>query len=175
MDNTASYADESPSHVDDITEDGEEFDTLVGIVGDGVVGAAGGIVGTALLTVVLLVAESLGAFSRESFAFLTRMIGLEGIGPPILVGYVLVLLGGMVPWPLLFASLKEYLPGRRDPVKGIFFGGAIWTGFVGAFYTGQTGTALVLYLVLTLVGHALYGVGLGLVFDYFVSRPDSIV
>lgn len=166
---------QNPRHVDDATEDGEEFDTLIGIVGDGVVGAAGGLAGTAALTVGLLIAESFGAFSRDSFALLTEMVGLEEYVPPILFGYLLFLAGGMIPWPLLFASLKEYLPGRSDPVKGAFFGAAIWTGFVLAFYTGQTGTALALYVVLTFMAHVFYGLSLGAVFNYFMTRPDSIV
>ncbi len=169
------HAEEGPSHVDDITEEGEEFDNLIGIVGDGVIGAAGGLVGTACLTVGLLIAESVGAFDRESFALLTEMVGLEELVPPVLFGYLLLLLGGMFPWPLLFASLKEYLPGRSDPAKGAFFGGAIWTGFVMAFYTGQSGTALILYVVLTFLAHVFYGVGLGAVFNYLATRPDSIV
>ena len=81
----------------------------------------------------------------------------------------------MVPWPLLFASLKNYLPGKSSPISGAFFGAAMWTGFVLAFYTGQTGLSLVLYAVLTLVAHVVYGIGMGAVFDYFETRPDSIV
>ena len=169
------HRDEAPTHVDDITEEGEEFDNLIGIVGDGVIGAAGGLVGTACLTVGLLIAESVGAFDREAFGLLTEMVGLEEFVPPVLFGYVLFLVGGMIPWPLLFASLKEYLPGRSDPEKGAFFGGAIWTGFVMAFYTGQTGTALALYIGLTFLAHVFYGIGLGAVFNYLATRPDSIV
>ncbi len=153
----------------------EEFDSVLGIVGDGIVGAAGGLVGTALMTVVLLIAESLGAFDREAFALLTRLVGLEEVVPPVLFGYVIFLGGGMFPWPLLFASLEQYLPGEWEPVRGAFFGAAIWTGFVLAFHTEQTGVSLVLYVVLTLLAHLVYGAGLGLVFDYFSSRPDSIV
>lgn len=166
---------ETPSHVDDVTDDDEEFDTLIGIIGDGIVGAVGGLAGTASLTVGLVIAESLGAFDRESFALLTRMVGLDGLVPEILFGYLLLLAGGMVPWPLLFASLKEYLPGEADPVKGAFFGAAIWTGFVGAFYTGQSGLMFVLYVVLTFLAHVFYGLSLGAVFNYFMTRPDSIV
>jgi len=165
-DTTARY-DEAP--------DNSEFDSLVGVIGDGVVGAAGGIVGTALATVVLLVAESFGVFDRAGFAALTEMVGVTPYVPEVLFGYVLFLIGGMIPWPLLFASLKEYLPGGSDPIKGAWFGGAIWTGFVLAFYTGQGGILLVGYVVLTLLAHVAYGLGLGLVFNYFVTRPDSIV
>jgi hypothetical protein len=166
---------DNPGHVDDVTDEDEEFDTLIGIVGDGVVGAAGGLVGTAMLTVGLLIAETFNAFSRDSFAFLTRMVGLEAYVPAVLFGYLLFLVGGMVPWPLLFASLKEYLPGGSDPVKGAFFGVAIWTGFVGAFYTGHSGAQFALYVVFTLLAHVSYGIGLGAVFNYFMTRPDSIV
>jgi len=51
----------------------------------------------------------------------------------------------------------------------------MWTGFVLAFYTDQSGLTLVLYAVLTLIAHVVYGIGLGAVFNYFSTRPDSIV
>ncbi|WP_254273196.1 DUF6789 family protein [Haloarcula marina] len=155
--------------------DNEEFDSLAGILADGVVGAAGGLVGTAMMSVVFLIAQSLGAFSFADFAILTDLVGLTGYVPEVLFGYFIFLGGGMFPWPLLFAALKEYLPGRSDAVSGAFFGGAMWTGFVLAFYTGQSGLTLVLYAVLTFVAHVVYGVGLGAVFNYFATRPDSIV
>ncbi|MBX0295415.1 DUF6789 family protein [Haloarcula nitratireducens] len=155
--------------------DSEEFDSLRGILADGVVGAAGGLVGTAMMTVVFLIAQSLGAFDLSDFAILTELVGLSGVVPEVLFGFFIFLGGGMFPWPLLFAALKEYLPGRTDPVSGAFFGAAMWTGFVLAFYTGQTGLSLVLYAVLTLVAHVVYGMGLGAVFNYFATRPDSIV
>ena len=165
---------EEPMNDESVT-DGEEFDSIAGIIGDGIVGAAGGLVGTAMSTVVLLIAQSLGAFNLTDFAILTELVGLEGYVPPVLFGYVMFLGGGMFPWPLLFASLKAYLPGQSSPISGAFFGGAMWTGFVLAFYSGQSGLGLVLYAVLTLVAHVVYGFGLGAVFDYFATRPDSIV
>ena len=155
--------------------DNSEFDSLIGIIGDGVVGAAGGLVGTALATVVLFIADSVGAFDMERLAALTEMVGLTEYVPAVLFGYVLFVLGGTFPWPLLYASLKEYLPGGSDPAKGAWFGGAIWTGFVLAFYSGEAGLMLVGYVVLTLLAHVVYGIGLGLVFNYLATRPDSIV
>ncbi|MBX0322910.1 hypothetical protein EGH21_07695 [Halomicroarcula sp. F13] len=165
---------EDPMNDDSVAES-EEFDNLRGILADGVVGAAGGLVGTAMMSVVFLIAQSLGAFSLSDFAILTELVGLTGYVPEVLFGYVMFLGGGMFPWPLLFASLKEYLPGQSDPISGAFFGAAMWTGFVLAFYTGQSGLALVLYAVLTLAAHVVYGIGLGAVFNYFATRPDSIV
>jgi len=159
----------------DAVAEANEFDSLRGILADGVVGAAGGLVGTALMSVVFLIAQSVGAFALTDFAILTELLGIGAYVPPVLFGYALFLAGGMVPWPLLFASLMAYLPGESSPVSGAFFGAAMWTGFVLAFYTGQTGPALALYALLTLVAHVVYGVGLGAVFDYFETRPGSIV
>jgi hypothetical protein len=152
----------------------DEYDRLFGIVADGLIGAAGGLVGTALLTGVLLVAARVGAFRFFSFAFLTEPIGLN-VAAPVTVGYLVFLANGMVPWPLLFAALEKYLPGRRPPVSGIFFGTALWTGFAIGFYEGYAGVTLALYLVLTLVAHWAYGIGLGLVFEYLTERPESLV
>ena len=175
MADTTSGVDDRPVNEESAVGEDNEFDNLAGIIGDGVVGAAGGLVGTAMMSVVFLVAESVGAFDRSAFAVLTELVGLDGLVPEILFGYIIFLGGGMFPWPLLFASLKAYLPGRSDPISGAFFGAAMWTGFVLAFYTGQSGLSLVLYVVLTLVAHVVYGLGLGIVFNYFMTRPDSIV
>jgi len=153
----------------------DEFDGLVGIVADGVIGAAGGLVGTALMTVVLLVTESAGAFSRAAFGQLTQLVGLSAYVPEVAFGYLVFLAGGMFPWPLLFASLLNYLPGERMPVNGLFFGTALWTGFAMAFYDGFTGLTLVAYLGGTLVAHWVYGFSLGLVFEYLSERPDTLV
>ena len=170
---------EDPAVEDEEFEDpaiaDDEFDRLFGIFADGVVGAAGGLVGTTLMTVVLVIGESFGVFSRASFATVTSMVGLDGVFPEVTAGYVLFVLAGMFPWPLLFASLKDYLPGDRDPVHGFYFGTALWTGFVFAFYDGYAGLAFAGYLLVTLVAHWVYGIGLGAVFEYLSTRPDTLV
>ncbi|WP_254545925.1 DUF6789 family protein [Halomarina pelagica] len=165
------------SEFDDLTpaEQVEKYDRLFGIVADGVVGAAGGLVGTALMTGVLFIASTMGAFSFQSFASLTLPIGLGDVASPVTVGYLIFLANGMVPFPLLFAALMAYLPGERPPISGLFFGAALWTGFAMGFYTGFQGLTLVLYLVLTLIAHLVYGFSLGAVFEYLSNRPDSLV
>jgi len=154
-----------------------DFDHIWGIVVDGLIGAVGGLVGTAALTVGLLIARSLGAFQIESFGTLTELTGFNAIVPlsPVAVGYILFLLTGMVMWPLLFASIGAYLPGQKYAVKGLPFGFVLWTGFLPAFYEGYTGLALILYVVLTLGAHFSYGFTLGAVFDYLGNRPETLV
>lgn len=153
----------------------DEATRAFGIVVDGVVGAASGFVGMALMTGVLLVTESLGGFSREAFAALTALLGIEESVPPILFGYLVFMGHGMVTWPLLFAAVREYLPGEREAVRGAVFGTALWFGFLPAFYTGYGGTTLALYLAGTLVAHWAYGTGLGVVFNYLTTRPGSVL
>jgi hypothetical protein len=160
------------------TETEPELGTLAGIVTDGIIGAVGGFAGTALMTVVFLVASTLGGFDLASFATTAELVGAEAVfGADLLVpiGYVIFLGGGMTTWPLLFASMGEYLPGRKYAHKGIFYGFVLWTGFVLAFYAGYSGFALGVYLVATLLGHVGYGFALGAIFDYLGGREETLV
>lgn len=167
--------------VDELSEEVAEpdFDHLAGILADGFIGAVGGLVGTAVMTVVLIGASSVGAFQMTAFATLADLTGLEAVFPAnrLAVGYLLFLAGGMVTWPLLFASIGSYLPGETFALKGLPYGFVLWTGFVLAFAQGISGmgTTLVLYAVLTLVAHLAYGFSLGSVFDYLSDRPDTLV
>lgn len=168
-----------PSEADSGTLEASEYDSdsMTGIVFDGVIGAISGAVGTAAMTVILLVATTLGGFEIESFAMIVDLIGLSAVAPAyaVTIGYLLFLGGGMVTWPLLFASVGRYLPGETWARQGAFFGFILWTGFVLAFYTGYAGFALAVYVVATLLGHLAYGFCLGAVFDYLSEREEPLV
>lgn len=162
-------------------ESGEAFGTgtesptdaatdLVGIFKDGVIGAVAGAAATVMLSAVLFVGLNLGMFESSAFAGLAVLIGFGG-SP--LIGYLIFFAGGMTTWPLLFVSLQGYLPGSTLSLRGVSFATVTWTGFLGAFYTGQSGLALAGYVVLTLVAHWVYGFTLGSVFSYFLERVDT--
>ena len=152
-------------------------DSVTGIVFDGLIGAVSGAVGTAAMTVVLLVGTTLGGFDVGSFATVVELIGLDAAVPgyTVAVGYLLFLVGGTVMWPLLFASIGRYLPGETWARQGTVFGAVLWTGFVLAFYTGYAGTALAVYVAATFAGHLAYGFCLGAVFDYLGGREEPLV
>jgi hypothetical protein len=154
-----------------------DSDSLAGIVIDGVIGAVGGAVGTGLMTLVFMAASTLGAFDLTSFTVLAEMSGMASVAPQYAnaVGYVIFLLGGMVTWPLLFASMGRYLPGETFAKAGAFYGFILWTGFVFAFYAGYDGIQLPLYVVASLVAHVAYGFGLGSVLDYLGDREQPLV
>ncbi|WP_266079931.1 DUF6789 family protein [Haladaptatus caseinilyticus] len=163
----------------DVSEGATEpdYDSITGIVVDGFIGAVGGLVGTAVMTAVLLVGATLGAFDLNSFAVLAELTGTQTFFPsnPAAIGYLIFLGGGMVTWPLLFASIGSYLPGEKYATKGLPYGFVLWTGFALAFYEGYTGVLLALYLVLTLIAHFAYGFALGAVFDYLSNRSTTLV
>jgi hypothetical protein len=168
-------ANETRDESDEALETGIESPTdaatdLIGIFKDGVIGAVAGAAGTVMLSAVLFVALNLGMFDSSAFNGLAVMIGLGG---NTFIGYLIFFAGGMTTWPLLFVSLQEYLPGSTLALRGVTFATVTWTGFLGAFYTGQSGLALAGYVVFSLVAHWAYGFTLGSVFAYFLERVDT--
>jgi hypothetical protein len=141
---------------------------LRGLVEDGLIGALGGLVGVVPLTVLFLGLSRIDAFSFASFRSLADVVTLAvplSPGTATAVGYVVFVLGAMVTWPLVLASIGTFLPGDGYAEKGVFLGGAIWLGFAPAWYEGYAGLALVTYLGGTFFGHLLYGYLVGATFD----------
>jgi hypothetical protein len=165
------------AEVSSIESSEQGTDSMAGIVFDGIIGAVSGAAGTAMMTVVLLVAQTLGGFELSSLAMVVELTGIAALAPnyATALGYVLFLAGGMITWPLLFASLGRYLPGDSYARQGVFFGFVLWTGFVLAFYIGYTGFELAVYVVFTLIAHLVYGFCLGAVFDYLGGREEPLV
>lgn len=163
--------------VDPLSASSYDNDSMSGIIFDGVIGAISGAVGTAVMTVVLLIGTSLGGFDIESLSIVVDLIGLSAVAPAysVVIGYLLFLAGGMVTWPLLFASIGRYLPGETWARQGAFFGFILWTGFVLAFYTGYAWIELAVYVAVTFLGHLAYGFCLGAVFDYLGGREEPLV
>jgi cytochrome c oxidase subunit 1 len=127
------------------------------VLGDTLYGALGGLIGTLAMSGVLFTGSFIGVFDVSAFA---ELGGLVGLGEDPLAGYLLFILGGVTTWAILFRAIAEFLPGRLLVVTGLSYATIMSTGFVVAFYTGQSGLELVGYLVFALVAHWLYGLGL---------------
>ena len=136
------------------------------------IAGAAGLVGTAVMTPVLAAAWVVGAFDLSAFASLTTVVGLP---QSVVLGIVLFVSGGSTVLPLLYVTLSMFLPGRNLAEKGAWFAVVMWTGFAFAFYTGQTGTALVAFLVLTLAAHVAYGYAMGGVYERFAHPVEWTV
>ncbi|WP_372910656.1 DUF6789 family protein [Salinigranum sp.] len=129
--------------------------------------AIGGFVGTVLMAGGLGTAALVGVFDLVS---LTELAELVGLPPSPAVGAVLFLAGGTVTWPLLFLAFSDYLPGRLLFETGLVFATIISSGFLVAFYSGQTGLALVGYVAFVLVAHWAYGIGLAVTFRFLQAK-----
>lgn len=138
------------------------------LIEDGLVGAVGGLIGVGPLTIILMLMNQAGAFTFTEFRQLSDVLRIAIDFSPAtaqILGYGVFVVGAMVTWPLVLASIGTFFPGERYAIRGVFLGAAIWTGFVLAWYDGFTGIQLVVYLVGSFVGHLLYGYLLGATFD----------
>lgn len=133
-----------------------------------VVAGGAGLVGMVAMAPVLGIAWLVGALQPSAFAGLAEIVGL---GPNFVVGALIFVLGGMVTLPLLFVSLAVFLPGRTVAIRGLSYATIVWTGFVVAFYSGETGAMLALFLGITLVAHWVYGYVLGFLYDRYATIP----
>jgi len=129
--------------------------------------AAGGFVGTLLMTGGIGTAIVIGVLDPAAFGEISELVGLPK--DPV-IGAVLFLVAGTVQWPLLFLAFQEYLPGRMLFETGLVFATLMATGFSVAFYSDQQGLALVGYLTFVFVAHWTYGLGLSVTFQYLKSR-----
>lgn len=132
-----------------------------------------GLVGMLAMIPFFAVGYVLGVISPEAFAGLAELLGVSA-GSPLAfpLGAFIFVGGGMTTLPLLFVALAEFLPPARSiGLRGVTFAVVIWTGFLIAFWTGQSGILLGGYVVVSLLAHVAYGYVLGTLFGRFARIP----
>ncbi len=132
---------------------------------------AGGLVGVTIMSVILAMIEVEARYVIGIFDAIARFARVPG-EPAI--GFVLYALVGIVVWPLLFLSLKPYVPLELDPAEaGMLFGAGLWVPFAVIGRGDMAGGLLLLYLSFTLVAHLAYGFSLGAVYAHLADvRPE---
>jgi hypothetical protein len=136
-----------------------------------VLAAAGGVAGTALLSLLLLMLEVETRSGVRIFAAIARFAGVPGNVALGVVGY---LLAGAVAWPLLFTVVEEVLPVADPAVEGMAFAVPLWTAFVVVGGSGMNETGLAVYASFTLLAHLAYGYMLGTVYAR-LADPEEVV
>lgn len=126
----------------------------------------GGVVGTAVLSLLLLLFDVQTRSALGIFAAIARFVGLPG---QLALGFVLFALVGILVWPVLFLVLFEYLP-RPDPAaSGVVFAVPLWGAFVVIGRGDLVGVPLLIYAGGTLLAHLTYGFTVGAVTDYLAE------
>lgn len=131
----------------------------------------GGVVGTAVMSVVLAMVEVEARYAIGIFEAIARFARVPG--EPAL-GFLIYVLVGTLAWPLLFLSLEEYVPLDLDPaVAGMLMGTVLWIAFVVIGRGDMGGPLLLVYLSFTLLAHLAYGFVLGAVYAKFSGHSSS--
>jgi len=131
------------------------------------VASLSGLAGMIAMQPIFGVATVIGVLDPIAFSGFANIVGY---GLDFWGGVAIFVAGGMTVLPLLFITLGNYLPPASSiALRGVTYGTIVWTGFALAFYTGQSGAALAIYLVMTLVNHWIYGAVLGSVYTRYAS------
>jgi len=125
---------------------------------------AGGIAGTATLSLLMLLLEVQTREQILTFDVIARFVGVPG-QPSI--GFVLFVLAGTIAWPLVFIAVERYLPFGPDPAgRGVALSLALWVAFVITGRGDIGGPLLIIFVGYTLVSHVVYGFILGAVYAH---------
>ncbi|SEW27983.1 DUF6789 family protein [Halobacterium jilantaiense] len=133
---------------------------------------AGGLAGlVAMAPVVAGVPLVLGVFEVDP---LLEVIPLVDGGP--LVGVLVFALGGVFALPLFFVVTATFLPPREPRwARGVTMSTLFWVTFLYLFWPGGDTLTDAVFLVVTLVGHWLYGVVLGVMTHTLTGIPEHDV
>jgi hypothetical protein len=123
---------------------------------------AGGVVGTLVLGVFLLVLDTQARGALSVAAVIGRFLGISG-RPLLAIALFAVLT--VVGWPALFVAVEEYLPLGPDPAaRGVVFAAVIAVAFVVVGRGAIAGPILVIYVGFAVLAHLAYGFALGSVY-----------
>jgi hypothetical protein len=131
---------------------------------------AGGVAGTAVLSLLLVLLEVQTREQILVFEVIARFVRLPD---QQVVGFVLFLLAGVVGWPLVFVAVEQYIPGGPDPAaRGVVMALPLWVAFAVTGRGGIEGALLIVYLALTLVAHVAYGWVMGAVYAHLYGGTE---
>lgn len=133
---------------------------------------AGGVAGTALLSLLLLMLQVETRSAVEVFAAIARFAGVPG---ELALGFFVFLLAGSVAWPLLFTVVEPTIPLDDPATRGTVFALPLWAAFVVVGRGEMNGSLLAVYASFTLLAHLAYGYTLGAVYARLAQREEVVV
>lgn len=119
----------------------------------------GGIAGTAVLSLLLLLLE---VETREAIGIFEAIARFARFPNDVAVGVAIFVAAGIFAWPLVFLVAEAWLPLADVATRGMAFGVGLWVAFV--LVSGGVDDGTVVFLPFTLLAHLAYGFVLGAVY-----------
>lgn len=170
---------ERTSQMTAVASDETATEALETIIGGRVVAMAmaGGLLGIVLMLPIIVGIPTLfGLFDTEPITRFAGMAASFGIEPTVALGLVLFVFGGTVALPLAFLVTGAFLPPESPRfARGATFAMFFWVGFVPAFWPDGGVLTVTVFLLVSLVGHWVYGLTLGYVLDRTTGIPQHEV
>ncbi len=137
-----------------------------------VAACAGGTVGlVAMAPLVAGIPLALGIFDTAPLASLAALFGADA-----LVGIAVFAAGGVLVLPLFFVVTATFLPPDQPRwARGVTMASLFWVTFLFLFWPGDGAFTAVVFLVVTLLGHWVYGLALGVVTHSLTGIPEHDV
>lgn len=170
---------EKTEQVTSVTSDKTTSEALETVIRGRVVmmALAGGLAGIVLmLPIIVGIPRLFGLFSTEPITEFAGIAASFGIEPTLGLGIGLFIFGGTVALPLSFLVTGSFLPPEKPRfVRGATFAMFFWVGFVPAFWPDGDALTVAVFLVVSLVGHWVYGLTLGFILDRTTGIPQHEV
>lgn len=133
----------------------------------------GGFLGIVLMQPLLVgVPYVLNLFRTKPLLAFAEFAHFLAIEPSIPIAIYMFIFGGAVVLPLIFLVVGAFLPPKSPMyARGMTFATMFWTGFVFVFWPGGGAFTIAVFLVVSLVGHWLYGAVLGFTVEALVGIP----
>jgi len=144
------------------------------LIGIAMVSGFVGMVG--LLPLLVGIPALLDLFSTEpivEFASFGSFLGLE---PSLVVGVAMFVMGGTLFLPVQFLVVGAYLPPEEPRyARGVTYALIYWIAFVMVFLPNAGTLAAGVFLLVSLLYHAFYGLTLGYLIDRWAEIPQHAV
>lgn len=141
------------------------------VIGSSIVG---GIAGVAVMAPVIAgIPILLDIFRLESLARFAEFVIADANA---ILGIAFFVAGGAVVLPLFFVVTATFVPPHKPRyLRGASVSSMFWVSFVYIFWPGGSVFVNAVFVVVTLVGHWLYGITLGLVMERLTGIPEHRV
>lgn len=124
----------------------------------------------AMVPVVAGLPVLLGVFELDAPIGFARLIGAE---PSAMLGLAFFGIGAVIVLPLFFVVTGTYLPPiERRYLRGVPMSMIFWPGFVIAFWPTGDFLTNVSFVGVSLLGHLVYGLVLGIVLHKLTGIPE---